>query len=112
MEGPREERFQPAERVKVRTSGDGAVGWISVKTDAVKRFSPFYKFLKAAKLFIEKGFSDVVREVISGEIVELHEGPIEVDGKMWMRGQMKKDAAVGWVPLKDEDGAKVVVCTQ
>jgi len=102
MEGPKEERFVPANRAKVRT-GAGAEGWISVKGDNVKAWTPFYKCVKASSLYAVKGSKDaVVREVTVGESLELQEGPVDIDGKMWLRGQMKKDGAVGWTPTKDE----------
>jgi len=109
-EGPREEKFEALNRAKVRTSGDDTVGWISVKTDNVKKWTPFYKFLKAGSLYAEKGSKEgVVREATVGEMLELQEGPVEIDGQMWLKGQMKKDGVVAWTPIKGTDGFKVLV---
>lgn len=109
-EGPREEKFVPANRAKVRTASDGAEGWLSVKDGSIKAWSPFYKFAKAGTLYSSKGVKDsVVREVAAGEALELQEGPVEVDGRMWLRGSMKKDGAEGWAPVKAEDGGKLIV---
>lgn len=108
LEGPREEKFLPAERVKVRTSD--CSGWITVKADSARSWTPFYKFLKAASLYASKGVKEsVVREVGVSEVIELHEGPVEIDGKMWMSGRMKKDGAIGWTAMKSEEGAKLLV---
>jgi len=110
LEGPREERFEPANRAKVRTSSDSAVGWISVKADSVRKWTPSYKFLKAGSIYAEKGSKEsVVREAGAGELLELQEGPVEVDGAMWLKGQMKKDGVLGWTPLKGEGGVKVLI---
>merc|ERR1719247_566072 len=113
LEGPREERFEPAQRAKVRTSSDSAVGWISVKGDNTRKWTPSYKFLKASPLYAEKNSKEtVVREAAPGEFLELAEGPVECDGAMWLKGQMKKDGALGWTPLKGEGGAKILINSQ
>jgi len=109
MEGPKEEKLEALNRAKVRTSGDGATGWISVKSDNVKKWTPSYKFLKAGSLYAAKGSTEgVVREATVGEVLELQEGPVEVDGLMWLKGQMKKDGALGWTPIKGADGVKLL----
>lgn len=112
LEGPREEKFIPANRAKVRTSGDSAaVGWISVRSDSFRAgWKPLYKFVKAAKLYATKDSKEsVVREVVAGETIDLVEGPVEVDGKMWMKGHMKKDGVTGWSPIKSDDGARLLM---
>jgi len=110
MDGPKEEKLDPANRAKVRTSGDGTAGWISMKSDNVKKWTSSYKFLKAGSLYAQKGSKEaVVREATIGEFLELTEGPVEVDGLMWLKGQMKKDGAVGWTTIKGADGGKLLV---
>jgi len=109
-EGPREEKFLPSTRVKVRTSSDSSVGWITVKPDNMKPWTSSYKFLKAGVLYANKGSKEtIVRDVTVAEALELQEGPVEVDGQMWLKGRMKKDSAVGWVPMKGEAGVRLVV---
>jgi hypothetical protein len=49
---------------------------------------------QAGSIYAEKGSKEnVVREAGAGELLELTEGPVEVDGAMWLKGQMKKDLA-------------------
>jgi len=110
MEGPKEEKFDALNRAKVRTSSDGTAGWISVKSDNVRKWTSAYKFLKPGSLYAEKGNQEgIVREATVGEILELQEGPVEVDGLMWLKGQMKKDGALGWTPIKGADSVKLLV---
>lgn len=109
LEGPKEEKFIPANRAKVRTVAN-AEGWISVKNDTIKPWRSTYKVLKASSLYKSKGSKEsVVREIAVGEALELQEGPFEIDGKMWMRAQLKKDGALGWTPTKDDAGARLLV---
>jgi len=106
LEGPKEEKFQPVERMKVRAS-DGALGWITHKTkdSSIKKWSPTYKVVKQTSLYSAKGMKEaVVREVAQAEVLYMLEGPLEVDGAMWVKGRMKKDGAVGWGLIKDESG--------
>merc|ERR1711966_179431 len=75
LEGPREEKFQPVNRVKVRT-GDRTTGWITMKLENLRstKASPLYKFIKAASLYTAKGMKEsVVREMAAGEILEMIE---------------------------------------
>lgn len=109
MEGPKEEKVLPVSRVKVRTSTDSSIGWITVKPDNMKPWTPFYKFLKLASLYAAKGSKETtIREVNVGEVLELQDGPVEVEGKMWLKGRLKKDNAVGWVPVNGDDGVKLL----
>lgn len=110
LEGPREERFQPANRVKVRAASDRAVGWLTMKPDTLRSWRPSYKYVKVAPLYTAKGLKEsVVREAAVGEMIEVLETPVEADGAMWMKVQLKKDSVVGWTPTKDDKGARLVV---
>jgi hypothetical protein len=107
LEGPKEEKFQPAERMKVRAS-DGAVGWITKISNSIKKWSPTCKAVKQTPLYISKGMKEaVVRDVGQGETMIVLEGPLEVDGAMWFKGRMKKDDSVGWGLIKDESGERL-----
>lgn len=109
MEGPKAEKVQPVKRVQVRTP-DGAVGWLTVKADALRPWTPFYKFVKACSLYTAKGMKEsIVREVTQGEGLELQEGPVEVEGEMWVCGKLLKDGAVGWASMKNEEGQKLLM---
>lgn len=110
LEAPKEERFAPVSRAKVQTSTDRAVGWITVKSDVVQSWQPLYKVAKTCDLYSAKGMKEtVVREISQGENLELQEGPLDVDGDMWMRARVTKDGAVGWVVFKDDKGVKLLV---
>jgi hypothetical protein len=109
-EEPKEEKSAPLERVKVRASSDNSVGWITDRGGNVKPWRSSYKFSKASKLYASKGSKEsVVREVKDGEVLELVEVPVEVEGKMWMKGRLKREGAVGWATMKDEEGEKLLV---
>jgi len=102
VEGPKDEKLPAVERAKIRTSKD-VVGWVTVKSGIIARWSPNYRFTEDGSLYGGKGLKEVVvREAEKGEKTELLDGPVEVDGEMWMKCSMKKDGAVGWVPMKDK----------
>jgi chromosome segregation ATPase len=109
LEPAKEEKVQPVERIKIRAASDGAVGWVTTKGAGtyLRKWTPTYKVLKNTSLCTTKGLIEsVVREIANGEILQHTEGPVEVDGSMWVRGKMKKDGASGWALMKDEKGAK------
>jgi hypothetical protein len=107
LDAPKEEKHAPVERMKIRAC-DGAIGWITVKSGTVKKFSPTCKSLKATSLYTAKGMKEsVVREVMQAEILQILEGPLEVEGVMWVKGKLKKDGAVGWALIKEEKGARL-----
>jgi len=108
LEGPKEQPFPPEIRVKGRALSDGAVGWITLKGENVKPWSPYYKCLKAVSMYNQQGMegADVVRELATGEQLELLEGPLE-DGKaLRMKARAEKNGSVGWVTIKDGEGNK------
>jgi hypothetical protein len=110
LEGPKEEKFSPVSRVKVRAASDRAIGWVTMKTESLRSWKPLYKFVKAAPLYTAKGMKEsIVREVVAGDILEMLSCPVEDDGVMWVKVQAKKDSAVGWAPMKDEKGARLVM---
>lgn len=103
LEGPKEDKVPPINRAKIRAI-DGAVGWATVRQDNVKAWdsrSP-YKTLKAAPLYTTREGRDVLREMIVGEALDLVEGPVEVDGSMWLKGRVRKDGAIGWARFANE----------
>merc|ERR1712232_1374394 len=60
LEGPKEEKFTPVNRMKVRAAGDSAVGWLTVTGDNVRAWKPFYKYVKASALYTAKGLRESV----------------------------------------------------
>jgi hypothetical protein len=108
LDAPKEEKFPPVERVKVRTSSDGATGWVPLKGQ-LKKWSPETKVLKAATLYTSQGMKEsVVRELAVGEVMHMFGGPLDQEGDLWVKGKMKKDGAVGWALIKDESGARLL----
>jgi hypothetical protein len=106
---PKEEKTPASQRLKVRTS-EGAVGWVTVKSETIKKWSGRYKFMKATTLHSDAKVDkeSAVREITAGELANHLDGPVEVEGRFWIKCKMKKDAAVGWSPTKEEDGARLL----
>jgi hypothetical protein len=115
LDAPKEEKFLPVERMKVRAANDGVVGWVTTQGGAAKgmmalrKWSPIYKVLKPTPLCSTKGLVESsVRDVAAGEVLVHIEGPVDFDGTMWVRCRAKKDSAVGWAQFKDDKGAKCI----
>lgn len=106
LDGPREERFEPEKRVRVRAQRDQALGWISLKGANVKPWTAMYKAIKVQPLQdarVSEGATDV-RELALRETVEHLEGPVMEAGALRMRCRAQKDGAIGWVTIKDGEG--------
>mmetsp|Transcript_28031 Transcript_28031/g.48855 ORF Transcript_28031/g.48855 Transcript_28031/m.48855 type:complete len:2072 (-) Transcript_28031:148-6363(-) len=109
LEGPKEEKFPAATRLKCRTSGDNAVGWLTMEGGAITNWSGSYKVVKAVPMHETKSVGETsVRELEAGEKLDLLEGPLEEAGAMRMKCRAKKDNAMGWVSFKDADGNKLI----
>jgi len=108
-QGPKEETVQPAVRVKGRALSDGAIGWITLKGDNVRPWSPYFNCLKSTPMhdsLIVEG-ATLVRQTEVGEVVELLEGPTKEDGQEpRIKVRAEKDGAVGWVTVRGSDGTK------
>jgi len=104
LEGPKEEAVQPATRVKGRALSDGAIGWITLKGDNVKPWSPYYNCLKAAPMHDAQAAegATLVRQIAEGEVVELLEGPTKEGQDPRMKVRAEKDGAIGWVTVKSK----------
>merc|ERR1712217_961605 len=108
LEGPREEKFNPEVRVKVKAASDGACGWIPLKKDTVRPWTPYYKCKSKVPLHstLAVDGAEVVRDVAVGESFELIEGPAE-DGKVLrIKAKADKDGAVGWITVRDAEGKR------
>lgn len=106
LDKPKEEVFAAESRIKGRALADGAVGWITLKGDNMKNWSPYYKCKKAVPMHkgavIEEEM--VVRELAVGEVVEFIEGPRTEGKDVRIKARSEKDGAVGWVTIKDGEG--------
>jgi len=112
IEGPRAERVEPSVRVRGRALSDGAEGWITLKADTVRSWTPHYRCLVAGPMHKEakEEGAETVREIAKGESVELLEGPQEDGGVMRMKGRAEKDDTVGWVTLRNTEGKALFTC--
>lgn len=109
LQGPKEETFAPEVRVKCKAMSDGLVGWLTVKVDSMKPWTPFYRCKVAAPLHeaLSAEGATVIRQVEKGEVVELLEGPAEDGKELRMKGRAEKDGAIGWVTVKDAEGKRL-----
>ena len=105
LEGPTEERFDPVVRILGRVLGDDVVGWVTLRSDNLRAWTPFYRCLRPVQI-TENGA--VIRELSVGETVELSEGPFaSEDSKVVrLRGRAELDGVTGWVPITDVEGKK------
>merc|ERR1719221_1136014 len=111
LEGPKEEKASTESRLKVRAASDGLEGWAS--RSLLKKWSPEYKVLVATPLQDTRGTTEVtktVRELAKGEQLDYMEGPFEEGKELRMKGRARKDGAIGWVTLKDEQGQRKLDC--
>mmetsp|Transcript_140529 Transcript_140529/g.365619 ORF Transcript_140529/g.365619 Transcript_140529/m.365619 type:complete len:1956 (-) Transcript_140529:48-5915(-) len=109
LEGPKEETFPPETRIKVKTLSDGGVGWITMKSDNVKPWTPYYKCTVIAPLHdqaLVEG-ATAVRDIEVGEALELLEGPTLEGSELRMKARAEKDGVVGWVTIKDGEGRRL-----
>lgn len=109
LEGPKEEVLPPQVRVKAKALSDGAVGWLTLKGENVRPWSPFYNCLKATPIHdaLAAEGAAVVRQMEAGEGVELMEGPSKVGEEVRMKIRAEKDGAIGWVTVKTSKGEKI-----
>lgn len=108
LEGPKEETFAPEVRVKVKTMSDGMVGWMTLKNNNVKPWTPYYKCKAAAPIhdtLTVEGAKEL-RQAEVGESFELMEGPTQEGKELRMKARAEKDGALGWVTIKDAEGKR------
>jgi len=109
IEGPKEESIAPAVRVKGRALSDGAIGWITLKGENVRPWSPYFSCLKSTPMYdavVVEGATSV-RTIEVGEVVELLENAAKEEGQeQRMKVRAEKDGAIGWVTAKGSDGMK------
>lgn len=108
LQGPTAEKFEPLLRVKGRALSDDAVGWVTLKGDNWKSWSPYYRVLKPTSVReTPDAGATVVRDLEKGETVEYMEGPVEdVAEEVCIKGRAETDGTVGWITLRDASGTK------
>jgi len=110
LEGPNEELFPPEVRIKGKAMRDGTVGWITLKGENVKPWSPYYKCIQSTQLY-DSASSDgaaELRQVAIGETLEILEGPTEDGKELRMKARAEKDGVVGWVTIRGSDGKQIL----
>jgi len=114
MDGPTEEKSNAAVRVNVRAVTDGRTGWISLRRETMRLWSPVYRCVSTSALTdaLETSKGERVCSLEPGETVELLEGPKEdpVDGVLRLRGRTEKDGVVGWATILGADGVPLLEC--
>jgi len=113
LEGPKEEKNTPQDRIKVRSLNDQQVGWITKTEMLTKKWSPLYKVLQNCPLQKPRSSAaaegtEPVRELVRAEALELLEGPFLEDSVMRIRVSCQKDGATGWVTIKDTAGKRYI----
>merc|ERR1711957_1141656 len=111
LEGPKEEKVEAENRIKVRAVSDKAIGWISDKPSIVKTWAPLYKVAMPTSIRDTRGSTEVtkvLKELARGDLLEHVEGPFFEEKEIVMKCKTKKGGTVGWVTLKGEDGKKYV----
>ncbi|CAK9061122.1 unnamed protein product [Durusdinium trenchii] len=114
LEGPKEFRPEPVERMKGRALADGAVGWVTATTKRLKRWYPNYicKQNTVLQTTVSIGpTAGLVRRVEEGELLEVLDGPKEDSeaGVLRVKVKTRKDQAVGWITLKGNQGTLFLI---
>jgi len=107
-DGPRDETFDAVERIKGKALSDGAIGWVTIKSDNLKPWTPYYTCVKETVIHdaLSGKTAQVVRRLEPGETVELLDGPL-LDtemGVMRLKGRATKDSSTGWITIKGNQG--------
>lgn len=108
LEGPREERSDPAVRVHCRAVADGRTGWLTLRGTNLRPWTPIYRCLNGTMMgdAISVSSAKQVRRIEPDEELELLEGPREEAevGVMRLKARAAKDGAVGWVTISGNQG--------
>lgn len=108
LDGPREERCEPAVRLRCRAVADGRVGWVTLASDNLRPWSPVYRCVNGTVLgdALSVSASKPVRRLEPEEELELIEGPRHEADVSVLRIKCKatKDGAVGWATIAGNQG--------
>lgn len=109
VEGPKDEKFDEVLRIRGRATHDGAEGWVTLKTQNLKPWTPSYKCTASTVIHdsLAGKSAQVVRRIEAGEVVEVLDGPIEDSetGVMRVKGRSDKDGVAGWITIKGNQGS-------
>jgi len=113
LEGPKEEKSSSTSRVYVRAITDGKTGWVTVRKDTMRMWSPNYRCMSASEMSSDLKASKKVRDVDVNEIVELIEGPTEdAKGVLRLKCSAEKDGSIGWMTIFTSEGKLILECQQ
>jgi hypothetical protein len=112
LEGPKEEAYEPVQRVEIKASSDGATGWVTVGQASAKRWTGMYKCSTPEPLHSASKVegAEVVRDLAAGELLEHQDGPVEQDSELRVKVKAKKDGVIGWATLIDGSGKRMLLC--
>jgi len=111
LEGPKEEKSSTTQRVYVRALTDGKTGWLTVKKDTMRLWSPNYRCASASTMSSDLKASKKVRDVDVDEIMELIEGPtVDAQGALRLKCCAEKDGSIGWMTIFTSEGTPILEC--
>jgi len=111
LEGPKEEKSSTTQRVYVRALTDGKTGWLTVKKDTMRLWSPNYRCVSASTMSSDLKASKKVRDVDVDEIMELIEGPtVDAQGALRLKCCAEKDGSIGWMTIFTSEGTPILEC--
>lgn len=110
MEGPKDEVADSQMRGRGVALGSGVAGWFSIGV-ATKPWVPSYTCVKAVairdSLNAEEGKD--IRQLTVNEVIDFLDGPkVDPSGAVKIKGCAAKDGSVGWVAIRDAQGAKLM----
>jgi len=111
LEGPKEQKSEPAVRVRGCSLTDGKIGWSTLRNGNLKQWSSNYRCASATQLDNgpDSNQAGAVRALAVGESLQLLEGPREVTGMLRIKVRAENDEAVGWVSITGAGGKPVFV---
>lgn len=111
IEGPQNQSYAPALRVRGHAVSDDAEGWFTATDKKGTIFASegnYYICISSVSMTdgLEIIKSNVLRKLSVGEIFAVIEGPVEekVAGAMRLKGKSLKDNAIGWITVKGVAG--------
>jgi len=112
--GPKEEVLPDVTRVSVCTASEAMSGWVTLKGNNLRPWSPQYRCVTSTVLhnsFVVAEGTETVRKLAVGETVELLEGPkLEPElGVLRMRAKAA-GGAEGWVTITGSHGKLFLEC--
>mmetsp|Transcript_87908 Transcript_87908/g.152330 ORF Transcript_87908/g.152330 Transcript_87908/m.152330 type:complete len:1964 (-) Transcript_87908:239-6130(-) len=110
VEGPKTEKKDGPNRVRVRTVGSEEVleGWFTLTKKCVQSWSPSYKCIERISVLDGPDSAKEVASVEAGDILEALEAPRIADGALHVKVRVEKDGVVGFATVKETKDGKTV----